>query len=525
MRAIETRSRCGQRTRPLGMLGGLALLLGACTPPGELPAAEDDEPASLRSALITRVSGASIASPNVDKTKSYLSERGISTLDTLGALPGALGSLARRVDGILGAKSADGRFSVSEILRMEQPAYIRTLFPDEKAALPRLWALLETTPADPTPVTIAGLPALSVVDVSTPATVPVKPAKLAIGSLPGVLLAPARRLEMIDDSDGDPETITEADLGDPLGDPAPWTADEIDAFTQIQQLFITRAGTRLNYALQVPTPTQRSVSVAALGPAKLVLEQGIRYEESRSALVLPLDPISGVVRALQAQRSAKVRVDLGTASQLVLLDINSETERVVTGDLSWEFSGTAVAEIWSGGARLGSYRLSLPKVAATSDQLQLDDYVDYQLVAGGKPLVRNPVRTVVDKTVWYTSYRSSYTFDESARPPDSVDYTALSVLETPTPSLLPGRYELSVPALGVGTCKLDLSPSGAVAFTRPGGTAMRMILLTGRRKLLKNLYPDSLLVEFDPATGNLNIFFEGASPLFNEPVTDSARTG
>ncbi len=525
MISAENWSRDRKLTRPLGLLGGLSLLLGACAPSGESPAAEDDELASQRSALITRVSGASIASPNIDKTKSYLSQRGISTLDTLGALPGALGSLARRVDGILGAKSADGRFSVSEILRMEQPAYIRTLFPDEKAALPRLWALLETTPADPTRVSVAGLPALAVVDISTPATVPIKPAHLAVGSLPALLLTPARRLEMIVDSDGDIETITEADLDDPLGDPGPWTAEEIEAFKQIKQLFIARAGTRLNYALQVPVPAQHSSSVATLGVVKLVLDQGVRYEESRSALTSYLSPSPGVRKYLQAQRSAKVRVDLGTASQLLLIDINSETERIVTGDLSWEFSGTVVAEVWSDGTRLGSYRLAMPTVAPESAQLDLDDYVDYQLVAGGKPLVRSAVRARTDTTTSYTNYLAWFTFAETTQPPDSVDYIAYGMLETPRPNLLPGRYEFIIPGLSVGTYKLDIAPSGVIAFTRPGDTALRMSLMTGRRQFFSGTYSDSLQIELDPSTGNLKVGFAGASALFDAPITDANRTG
>ena len=177
-----------------GLLGGLSLALLACSPqagspqagspqagPGEV--AEEDV-ASLDSALITRVQGSTIASPNVDKTKTYLSVRGIDTLMTLGALPGALGSLAQRVDGVIGSKPADGRFSITEILRMEQPSYIRTLFPEERAALPALWALLETTPLDPSAVNAPGLPAFSPVDLSTPATVPIKPPKLEIATLP-----------------------------------------------------------------------------------------------------------------------------------------------------------------------------------------------------------------------------------------------------------------------------------------------------------------------------------------------------
>jgi len=515
-----------QRSHAGGLLGGLSLALLACSPPSESQPSEEDELASLQSELITRVQGSTIASPNVDKSKTYLSVRSISTLSTLGALPGALGTLANRVDGVIGSKPADGRFSVSEILRMEQPSYIRTLYPEEKAALPKLWALLETTPLDPTPVNVPNLPAFSPVDVSTPATMPLKPPKLEIVTLPGPVQPQARRLEMVVDSDGDPETITEADLDDPLGDPDPWTPDEIDAFKAIKQLFIARAGTTLKYAVQVAAPFNGKGTVATLGPVTLDVEQGLRYDELRSASFSRGSSDANLYVDFAARRTSSVLINLGSATHLVLIDVNSEQERVVSGQLSWEWSGTAIAEVWSSGTRVGSYRLSLPKVSTVDERIDLKDYVDYQLLVSGKPLAKNVTTASVRGDSWSTTYSAAFTFDTTALPrPPGVDATALNKVITPKSSLMPGRYEFSVPSLGSGTCKLDISPEGVVAFTRPGGTPVRARMYIWSYIKFDGQYPDRLRGLFDPQTNMMNVFFDGGGSLFNAAITGAHRSG
>lgn len=508
----------------LRWLGGLSIALLACGPQADL-SHEDDDIASLSAELVTRMQGSSIASPNVDKTKVYLSVRGISVLESLGALPGPLGTLARRVDGVIGAKPADGRFSVAEILRMEQPAYIRTLFPDERAALPALWALLETTPLDPTPVNVPNLPAFTPVDGSSPATKPIKPAKLGITTLPSALQTPARRLEMIVDSDGDGESITEADIDDPLTDPDPWTADEIDAFKAIKQLFIARAGTTLKYALQVPPPFSFKNTVATWGGVTLDVEQSLRYEETRSATFFRGSSDSSLDVYLNARRASRAVLNLLPGQSLLLLDINSETERLVSGELSWEFDGTVVAEVWSGGTRIGSYRASLPKVATVDEHVDLKAYIDYQLLSGATPLVKNATTAGVRYDAYYTQYSATFTFDTAALPrPPGVDASALDKLATPKSSLLPGRYEMNVSGLG-GACKLDISPEGVVTFTRPGGAPARASMYIWTYTKFNAQYTDRLRGLFDPRTSNLNIFFDGAGSLWNGTITDTHRTG
>ncbi|HRI50809.1 MAG TPA: hypothetical protein PLW65_11560 [Pseudomonadota bacterium] len=515
-----------RRKLPLQWLGGLSLALFACGPQAGLsPGDQEDDIASLSSELVTRMQGSTIASPNVDKAKTYLSVRSIGTLESVGALSGALATLARRVDGVIGAKPADGRFSVAEILRMEQPAYIRTLFPEERAALPALWALLETTPLDPTAVNVANLPTFAPVDASTAATKPLKPPKLAISSLPSSVLTQARRLEMVVDSDGDRETITEADIDDPLGDPDPWTEDEIDAFKAIKQLFIARAGTTLKYALQVPPPFSSHTTVATWGGASLEVEQSLRYEETRSATFFRGASDSSLDVYLNARRASRAVLNLLPGQSLVLIDINSETERLVSGELNWEFSGTVVAEVWSGGTRLGSYRAALPKIASVDERVDLKDYIDYQLVSGATPLVKNATTAAVRYDAYYTQYSASFTFDTAALPrPAGVDSSALDKLVTPKSSLMPGRYEMAVSGLA-GTCKLEISPEGVVSFTRPGGAPARASMYIWSYTKFNSQYPDRLRALFDPRTNNLNIFFDGAGSLFNATITDTHRTG
>lgn len=509
-----------------GLVGGLSLVLIACSPQGASQEQEDDELASLQSELITRVQGTTIASATVDKTKTYMSVRSIGTLATLGALPGPLGTLAERVDGVIGSKPADGRFSITEILKMEQPSYIRTLYPEERAALPQLWALLETTPLDPTPVPVPGLPTFTPVDASVPATMPIKPPKLEIPSLPAVVQPHARRLQIVVDSDGDPETITELDIDDPLGDPDPWTPEEIDAFKTIKQLFIARAGTTLTNAVQVPAPFDGRGTVATLGTASLEIAQSLRYDETRSASFSRGSSDTALYVDLQARRSSSVSVNLGSASHVVLIDINSETERIVTGQLSWEFSGTAIAEVWSGGTRVGSYRLSLPTVSIVNEQINLKDYVDYQLLVGGKPLAKNVISASVRYDSWSTSYNAAFNYFTTALPrPPGADTAALDKLATPKSTLMPGRYEFSVPSLGTGTAKLDISPEGIVSFTRPGGTAVRSSMYIWTYTKFNAQYPDRLRGLFDPRTNGLMVFFDGGTTLFNAAITGTHRTG
>ena len=257
----------------------------------------------------------------------------------------------------------------------------------------------------------------------------------------------------------------------------------------------------------------------------LDVEQSLRYEETRSATFFRGSSDTSLDVSLNARRAARAVLNLLPGQSLVLIDINSETERVVSGELGWEFDGTVVAEVWSGGARIGSYRAALPKLASVDERVDLRDYIDYQLMAGATPLVKNATTAGVRYDTYYNQYSASFTFDTAALPrPPAVDASALDKLATPRSSLMPGRYEMAVSGLG-GACKLDISPEGVVTFTRPGGAPVRANMYIWSYTKFNAQYPDRLRGLFDPRTSNLLIFFDGSGTLFNSTITDTFRTG
>ena len=127
------------------------VLLAACGPQVDpLQEGAQAQPRLGKADAVQLVSGASISSSHVDPSRFYLSHRYIESLAQVSALTGAMESVARRVDGIIASLPADDYINISEMERMEQPAYFSTLFPEEKAAFIELWSLLEMP--DQTPV-------------------------------------------------------------------------------------------------------------------------------------------------------------------------------------------------------------------------------------------------------------------------------------------------------------------------------------------------------------------------------------
>src|SRR5262245_51832593 len=91
---------------------------------------------------VTSIPGSSIPSAYVDPNLDYLIARRIGSLQQVGLSSVAI-SVALRVDGIIANMPTDGQLHVAELVKMEQPDLFASLFPDEQAALPLLWHVLE----------------------------------------------------------------------------------------------------------------------------------------------------------------------------------------------------------------------------------------------------------------------------------------------------------------------------------------------------------------------------------------------
>jgi hypothetical protein len=494
-----------------------------CAAPGEI-GPEGDATADGEDELIGRVAGSSISSPNAKASATYLTARRVDTLQQVGALTGTALDLASRVDGIIANQPADGRVSVQELLQIEKPGFIETLFPEEKAALKKVWEMLETTRGVATNVTLPPNLTLEAVDVSTVAGAPIKPAKLAIASLDPTLATDARRLELTRNDDGDAETVTEADLDAAIATPGPYTPEEVKSFQAIKALFLARAGTALHAKLQVTDPGATSKLLATWGPAKVTFDQVVSYQERRSRTFWSGNRSSSSLDVnITAGLNRAANVALPPNHFLVILDEASESEVVSKGGaIEKPAAGPSTVEVWSGGARLARFRAKLPAFASTQENKDLRDFGDYAFVTkSGAPLVRNVTAAKMNGNSADTVY-ATWSYDTTAKPtPAGAEPWVLSELVTPRFPLPPGRYEVPVPSLP--GLLVDLYPEGIVRVTRPDGQTTRSRLYIWQNTQFDVTFPDMFRTIYNPQTGELSVFQDGRPTLFRGPLTTAMR--
>ncbi|MFO0740633.1 MAG: hypothetical protein U0270_32350 [Labilithrix sp.] len=496
------------RSRALGLVALFAL--AACTAP------EAETTAADESDIISLVPGSGIQSPNARHDATYLSVRSIENLRAVGALQGVLADLAARTDGII-ATRPDGRISVQELLQIEKPGFVETLFPEEKAALPKLWALMETTNANPSVVTVPDANAISVDDLSTGATSPIEPANLGIDTLPSELQRTARRLELTQDSDGDSLTVTKADLSAAIANPSAYLPSEVDQLKAIQKLFLDRAGTTLSAKVRVNEPTASTSVLATWGPAQLSLQSSLAFTESRRK-----DNVN-LTTTVTGQVTQRAVVTLSSTVQILMLDTGTEKEALVASGQLQTDAGTKTVEIWQNGQRLGSYRTTLPALRAVSSSIDLSQYADYTFVlANGKALVRNATSYQQVYVGGSGGYSNDITFNYSTEAPEVelVPQASVDVTNTPKPIVAAGRY--SVPCgPAEGNVTVDIFPEGILRITRTNGSVQRAVYQNAQF-ILPN---GDLRFNYSPDSNSLQISNSSGTVLYSGPLTGAMRTG
>jgi hypothetical protein len=423
--------------------------------------------------LVERVDGSTLASPNVKPNATYLKQRKIASLEAVGAVGATQLSVAKRLDGIVASAPANGAYGVDELLRMEQPDFIATLRPEERAALPVLWELLETTNDAPAAGADPTLPSLEGRDVSTPAGPLVKPASIAIASVVASRRDALERLELTRNSDGDPSTVSEADLDGALAQPGPYTPAEVEVFKATKLTFFERATTALSAKVEVVPSGVTSRTVATFGAASIVVDDSVSYNESRTLDLgntsIDTDYVSVDV-SIRGLRRATYAVHGEQNVTLVLIDEASGEEIVSSGTLADHAASTFTVETWRSGRREGSYRTTLPAMAARSGSANLSTFVDYDFVTPeGKKLERN--LTSAYEHIFKRG--ATWTYDAAPRPP-SGNIAAADVLQ-PKLEIVPGRYELSADDGAIVT--VDVYPQGVVRVDVGGVTASSALQL------------------------------------------------
>lgn len=496
-------------------------------------AAVEEDAASTESTLIGRVQGSTLGSAYAKPNATYLTVRTVSLLESVDALDQDVSSLAGRVDGIIANQPADGRVSVQELVKIEQPGFIETLFPAEKAALPRLWELLETTAAAPkNPAGLAALPAVAPQDTSTPAGTLTFPTTLAIADLPERLKVAAQRVQLTNDSDNDDATISVADLEAAIATPGPYTPDEVQKFHEIIELFTAHATSSISSRAKVPAPFAKSKTLSALGSAKLRVDDSLALRETRS-LSISYDGATRVTLEGVLQRS--LHLDAAPGEQVIAISEESENERLIAGQVDGLDAGVTTFEVWAAGKRKSIHRVKFTSgVKSVSDRIDLSKWIDHALSAGSAPLFKNVLTATTTHNSWYnqhygssssTSYYATYEYGLAALPtPAGADATALATLATPL-GVTAGRYEVT--AGSAGTVRIDVSPTGVVDVTRlaTGATIRAYVHNWSEGPKFHASFPDRFRVLLNGKTRQLTIFFDGNSTLFDGTLSADDRKG
>lgn len=494
-------------TRTLKIVGVFGVLVAsqACA-----VSQESEAPAAAESNVATGVQ-----SPNANPDSAYLKSRRLDSLVRVGALAnGDLSRLASRADGTLDPTAADGSLTLDELLALDKPENLQKLIPQERAVLPALWKLLETTKADATEMTVPALDTISATDVSDPPTEPVEPASIQVSSLKTELVRVATRLEQAHDSDDNVKTITKDDIAAVLAAPAGFQPWELAQLKTIQGIFRERAGTKLVAKVKVTAPVVPPYTpTAALtwGPATIGVSKTIEYLENR-VMNLTTGTLDVKVVGHVAQ---SVKLTMSTPNQLLMIDDATGAETFVASGVVQIDAGTKTIEVWNGGARVGSFRSKLPKLASQETTLDLTRWADYAFVLeDGKALNHHSV----DGSQSATSFTISWKYEK-----DGYDAYVSDVIKqgaaNPSFNVSPGRYVL--PAAG-GNITLDLFPEGVLLVTRANGVSERALF----QNFVWTLPATSdLKLTFDPSTNSVTIRKADETLLFQGSLNGSQRTG
>jgi hypothetical protein len=492
-------------TRTLEIVGVLGVLVAAQACSAEAPA---DATAAESNVVLN------VQSPNANPDSAYLKSRRLDSLVRLGALQGDLARLASRADGTLDPAAADGKLTLDELLALDKSENLQKLIPQERAVLPALWKLLETTKADATELTVPAVDALLANDVSEPAVDPVEPTSIPVSSLKTELQRVGVRLEQAHDSDDNPKTITKDDLAAALAAPAGFQPWELAQLKTIQDLFRERAGTKLVAKAKVTPPVTPPYTIPPAitwGPASIGISKTVEYLESRL-----MDLTTGTLTVkVVGHVSQNAKLSLPTANQLLLIDDETGSEVFASSGVLELDAGTKTVEVWSGGARVGSFRSKLPKLAATDTTVDLSQYADYAFVLeDGKALNHHSV----DGAQTESAFTISYKYEK-----DGYDAYVSDVIKqgaaNPPFNVAAGRYVLPSPD---GNITLELYPEGILKITRANGISERAIYANRVWTL-----PDAsdLKFTFDPNTNSVTIRKADETLLFQGALSGSLRTG
>ncbi len=417
--------------------------------------------------------GKEIASTFIDQSKRYVDGRSIENLKKLGGLTDLEAQVLERVNGVLANRRND-RPEIDELVRMEQPDFLATLFPEEKAALKSAWRVLEwqdVPAAAPAPELAPLASQIKVVPRSSGELPYDDP--FAIAELPAELQRSARRLQMVLAGDAKAATVSQPALEQGMEDER-FTAKDHQDFAAMRTFI--RNWVRANHTVrdearvEVPPLRHESIWVPHGGQVRFSIERDTRAKEVRALYVNQQSRT--LAPHLELTRTSKIEVEVPAGHKALLFRANGDELLLDEGKSEPPLaSGTYRVELWRDGEVVERTEVNLPEVAPreTFDGGHLLDHV---LVIEGQPVPRVLVKAEQVATTAYYSHNHTktvqYEYGATAGTPlANPNAEIVDSVRTPTFAPGPGRYELETPR---HTFVLDVFASGAMHLD---GEAMR----------------------------------------------------
>jgi hypothetical protein len=215
---------------------------------------------------------------------------------------------------------------------------------------------------------------------------------------------------------------------------------------------------------------------------------------------------------LTATQTTGATVDLPADTKVLFMHRESANEAVFgPGVALTGIGGGNVLEVWTAGERVFSTNAQLPGLLR-QQQLELSDKIDYTLVAGLNPLVRNTVST----TLSGSTAIAKFSYDKVAIPPMVAPNSGvLARTATPKVSIPVGRY--TFPQSNV---VLLVYSEHVLWVTLGNGSAFRLRPGIGSNGLPSLFRNAQINATFDTTN---NRFFVQTNPQVNVTVTASMR--
>jgi hypothetical protein len=220
---------------------------------------------------------------------------------------------------------------------------------------------------------------------------------------------------------------------------------------------------------------------------------------------------SSLTTTLTATQTLSAAATLPSGAQVFVLSQDTGAEAVFpAGTVPSLPAGVYVFEVWQTGQRSFSTNAQLP-VMTSQQQIALNDKLDYTLMSGLTPLVRN----LAGATQSGNTFAVHFTYDATTIPPPTVSQLAVQRTATPTVTIPVGRY--SFPA---SSAIFYVYPNNVLWLSR-GGQMFRLLPSGSSVGVPQAFAAQGFPVSFT-ATNN-NLWCSGCTPNINVVLKGSMR--